>query len=66
MEKMLNELTRRMYGRERNSGVCVVCGSDKVKPEDFRDDLSRREYRISFMCQTCQDKVFEESYEDEV
>lgn len=25
---------------------------------EFKDDLSRREYRISGLCQKCQDKVF--------
>lgn len=29
------------------------------KPADeFRDDLSRREYTISGLCQACQDEVF--------
>lgn len=37
---------------------CATCGSDKVKPSDFRDGLSRQEYSISGMCQKCQDKVF--------
>jgi hypothetical protein len=35
---------------------CVSC---KAKVEtDFRDDLSKREYSISGLCQTCQDEVF--------
>jgi hypothetical protein len=58
MEKILNDISKRMYGRERNSNMCVVCGSDKVKPTDFKDNLSRKEYTISYMCQKCQDKVF--------
>jgi len=60
MEKFLNDLAKHMYGRERNSGVCVSCGSDKVKPEDFKNNLSRKEYTISYLCQECQDKVFTE------
>lgn len=34
---------------------CVMCG----KPADnFRDELSQREYNISQLCQTCQDLIF--------
>jgi len=39
-------------------GECPFCGSDKVKPEDFRDDKSRREHQISGLCQSCQDEIF--------
>lgn len=39
----------------RCGGHPVGCGGEaKV----FRDDLSRREYAISRLCQSCQDKVF--------
>ena len=38
--------------------LCAECGSDKVKPEDFRDRLSRKEFEISALCQECQDKQF--------
>ena len=37
---------------------CATCGSDKIKPTDFKSDLSRKEYGISGMCQKCQDSVF--------
>jgi len=40
------------------NNLCAICKSDKVKPEDFRDDLSRREFEISGMCQSCMDKIF--------
>ena len=35
--------------------ICVCCGSLAVS---FRDELSRKEYGISGMCQECQDSVF--------
>ena len=38
-----------------DAGVCATCAGE-VGP--FRDDLSCKEYRISGMCQTCQDQVF--------
>lgn len=39
------------------AGLCPSCGR-KIDVEDFRDALSKREYKISGLCQTCQDKVF--------
>ena len=39
------------------SNRCATCGEDAV---EFRDDLSCREYRISGMCQVCQESIFGE------
>ena len=37
------------------ANVCTLC----PRPADkFRDALSEKEYRISGMCQVCQDSVF--------
>ena len=51
-------------------GRCPTCkkivnmgdtfGKDDSMSSPFRDDLSRKEYSISGMCQDCQDKVFGE------
>lgn len=35
--------------------ICVWC---KKPITEFRDPLSRKEYRITGMCQSCQDKTF--------
>jgi len=40
------------------SNRCSWCGSEKVKPEDFKDALSIKEHAISGMCQKCQDETF--------
>lgn len=58
IEQFLNGMSQRLFGRTRKEGECVTCGA-QVKPEDFKDDLSRKEYQISFMCQKCQDATFE-------
>lgn len=58
MEKFLDELSKTAFGRSRNDEVCVTCGSIYVKPTDFRNALSRKEFTISRMCQICQDSVF--------
>ena len=41
-------------------GVCAFCGSNKVKPEDFKDALSLKEFSISNLCQQCQDSTLTE------
>ena len=38
-------------------GRCPTCDAP-VDPGAFRDALSRKEFTISGMCQTCQDEVF--------
>ena len=55
---LADNFAERVYKRKRDGTQCVTCGSDKIKPEDFRDDLSRKEFTISCMCQECQDSVF--------
>ena len=40
------------------NGICPFC-KQKINPDDFRDELSRKEYDISGLCITCQNKVFE-------
>jgi hypothetical protein len=39
-------------------GQCVTCDSTLLRGVDFRDDLSRKEYGISGMCQKCQDVAY--------
>lgn len=47
-----------------SEGICPLPDCRKeIKMEDFKDEISRREYRISGMCQSCQDKVFAEPEE---
>ena len=44
------------------SGKCAWCGASKDKVQNgFRDKLSKKEYQISALCQSCQDEVFTES-----
>lgn len=44
--------------RKTKLGMCPFC-SKPVNMEDFRDDLSRKEFTISGLCQQCQDDFFE-------
>jgi len=36
---------------------CPLCG-EKININDFKDPLSIKEFKISGMCQKCQDEVF--------
>ena len=59
MEATLEDLGQLLFGRSRQVAAdnqsCMVCGTDA---NFFRDDLSRKEFSISRMCQSCQDKTF--------
>mgnify|MGYP001184501971 CR=1 FL=1 len=58
IEEMLEKLSTR-FAMPRSSAFqnskCVMCGGDA---KEFRDDISKKEYQISKMCQVCQDSVF--------
>lgn len=59
MESLLHAL----FGFDRRDSIgtdtCVPepigCGGEAV---DFRNDVSRKEFTISGLCQNCQDKIF--------
>jgi hypothetical protein len=64
MNDFISNVQRRMFGRDDSGVGCVVCGSGKITPEDFKDELSAKEFLISHMCQVCQDDTFGEDVED--
>ena len=39
---------------------CPIC-SDTIRADEFTDTLSVKEFRISGMCQKCQDNIFKDS-----
>jgi uncharacterized CHY-type Zn-finger protein len=59
LQSFVNNFTKENFGRDLSTSqkqkICVVCG-EPIK--EFRDDLSKREYEISGLCQECQDEVF--------
>jgi hypothetical protein len=62
MEESKKEILRKAgFGTEVEaveSKMCPFCGK-KIDPEkEFKDELSRREFGISGLCQGCQDGVF--------
>ena len=61
IDALLSEII--FNGKDRvgciQEGTCITCDDAKgIKATSFRDDISRKEYAISAMCQSCQDDVF--------
>ena len=58
----IEHFIRQVFGFDRISAiedqVCPICGK-KVAIDDFKDELSLKEFTISGMCQQCQNGVFE-------
>lgn len=52
------QIASAMFGHKQDGSCCGMCGSTTVGYGDFKDELSRVEFRISLMCQSCQDDVF--------
>lgn len=57
IEALLNLMTDGRYS-EKRIPVCATCGKQIDIGTEFRDALSVKEFKISHMCQKCQDKVF--------
>jgi len=54
------DLRRLMFPKEearRDQGCCPFCDKP-VDPKALRDDLSRKEFGISGLCQECRDEMF--------
>ena len=65
----INDAISSLVGRDRvetiTNNLCMCCGGPA---NDFRDDLSRKEYSISGLCQDCQDSFFggvDDDYDDD-
>ena len=43
---------------------CTICGAP-IFETDFADELSKKEYSISGMCQRCQNKAFRSDEDDD-
>jgi len=61
IDALLSEIV--FNGKDRvtciREGICITCDdAHGIIASSFRDDISRKEYAISAMCQSCQDDVF--------
>jgi len=55
-EKIMKKIFPEELERIKNK-KCPLCNKD-INMEDFKDELSKKEFSISGMCQSCQDKTF--------
>lgn len=61
-EDKMNKKLMKKAGFEKEvelteKGLCPLCKKTEFK---FRDELSRKEFKISGLCQECQDELFGE------
>jgi len=54
IKKMFPEMVKRVENNQ-----CPTCGKS-IGPKEFKDELSRKEFGISGMCQQCQDETFKD------
>jgi hypothetical protein len=60
IDRVSSFVEARKRARETNS--CVGCDNPIT---EFKDEISKKEYQISLLCQACQDEFFGDSPEDE-
>ena len=41
----------------QQNGQCPFCGT-QINENEFKDELSYKEFKISGLCQKCQDEMF--------
>jgi hypothetical protein len=61
----LSGLARKSRTITISEGECMSCDSTGIVATSFHDDISRKEYAISGLCQSCQDDVFGHGEPDE-
>jgi hypothetical protein len=64
MDALLSSLMGKDRAEVIRLGKCMSCDRVGNIASSFRDDLSRKEYQISGMCQSCQDDIFGISEDD--
>ena len=50
---MLNEMLER-----KAEGKCPFCGKEIDINKEFRNEISKKEFQISGLCQKCQDEMY--------
>ena len=55
IEEFIEEVMGANRIKQIQNNNCILCKHDAV---EFRNSISEKEYRISGMCQSCQDEVF--------
>jgi len=56
-KELMNKFGFEEEVRKVAQGICPFCDTI-INLDDFKDDKSRKEFKISGICQNCQDLVF--------
>lgn len=56
--KPIDILTNGQHSKNISQGICNYCKKEFNVDTEFKDEVSRREYKISGFCQKCQDDIF--------
>ena len=57
MQDFLDRAAIALFGRKQDDKHCIGCGAEVKIPDDFKDSISIKEFRITGMCQKCQDSM---------
>ena len=61
LQSFLDKFTKKAFGMSqteaKEKNVCPFCHKP-INMEDFKDQLSIKEFRMSGLCQKCQDDTF--------
>ena len=57
MNRLILELTGIDTNKAITEKICPSCNKP-VKDEDFTDEISKKEFLISGMCQSCQNEIW--------
>lgn len=55
LDSLAMEVFGRSYTQAQDAKSCVSCGATDLT---FDDELSEREYKLSLLCQKCQNEMF--------
>jgi len=62
LKELKDGLAKKLFGRTLSESlekhICVRCGRP-VNDGDFRDEVSKKEYYLSGLCQKCQDEIWD-------
>ena len=63
LQEFIDGFAKKAFGKSQTEAkeeeVCVFCGKPIIM-KDFKDQLSIKEYKISGLCQKCQDDIYGE------
>lgn len=66
VQEVIDDFSKKAFGisqsdAEKKGGlmaICVFCKKPVDPEKDFRNEISKKEFEISGICQICQDGVF--------